>query len=182
LASAESRDETSDFALVARIRSGDAKAMAQLYDRYSGIVYSIAMRVLADAAAAEDVLQEVFLHLWRMPGAFDDTRGSLPAWLVVLARSRAIDAHRKRRPQVDIDDVVVAVDADLADSADREKFAGRIRSVLAQMPETQRRALEMAYFAGMTHSEIALKTGEPLGTIKTRIRSGVLCLREALGA
>ena len=156
--------------------------MAQLYDRYSSIVYSVAMRVLGDAGAAEDVLQEVFLHLWRNPEGFDGSRGAMGAWLAVIARNRAIDSRRRRRPSVDIDDVVVSVQTDFADAAEKERFLVKVRGALANMPAPQRSALEMAFFDGMSHSEIALKTGEPLGTIKTRIRSGVLSLREALGA
>lgn len=155
--------------------------MAQLYDRYSSIVYAVALRVLGDTGAAEDVLQEVFLQLWRNPGAFDSARGSLPAWLAVIARNRAIDALRKRKPETDIEDVILSVAPDLAVDADRTRVAAKIRGVLSSMPSPQRSALEMAYFEGLSHSEIANKTGEPLGTIKTRIRAGLLALRKAFG-
>jgi RNA polymerase sigma-70 factor (ECF subfamily) len=98
---------SSDAVIVSAIRSGDEQAMAQLYERYSFIVYAVALRVLGDTGAAEDVLQEVFLQLWRSPQAYDASRGSLPAWLAVITRNRAIDLLRKRRPDVDIADVVV---------------------------------------------------------------------------
>jgi RNA polymerase sigma-70 factor, ECF subfamily len=161
------------------MQSGNQSALAELYDRYSSVVYAVALRVLGDTGAAEDVLQEIFLQLWRNPGAFDAARGSLGAWLAVIARNRAIDALRRRRPETDIEDVIVSVAPDLAAQADRSRAAEKVRGVLSAMPAPQRTALEMAYFEGMSHSEIASKTGEPLGTIKTRIRSGLLALRKA---
>jgi RNA polymerase sigma-70 factor (ECF subfamily) len=165
--------------MVNGLRSGDQSAMATLYDRYSSVVYAVALRVLGDAGAAEDVLQEVFLQLWRNPGAFDAARGSLGAWLAVITRNRAIDFLRKRRPETDIEDVIVSVAPDLAGEADRHRAAEKVRGVLGTMPTAQRSALEMAYFEGLTHSEIAVRTGEPLGTIKTRIRAGLMALRKA---
>jgi RNA polymerase sigma-70 factor (ECF subfamily) len=153
--------------------------MGRLYDRYSSIVYSIALRVLGDTEAAEDVLQEVFLQLWRNPGVFDSSRGNMAAWLAVIARNRAIDSLRKRRPEADIADVVVSVEPDLAGDTERARAMEKIRSVLGDMPAAQRSALEMAYFEGLTHTEISARTGEPLGTVKTRIRAGLLSLRKA---
>ena len=153
--------------------------MGALYDRYSSIVYSVALRVLGDTGAAEDVLQDVFMQLWRNPGAFDASRGNLGAWLAVITRNRSIDALRKRRPETDFENVVLSVEPDLATDADRSRAAAKVRSALAAMPEGQRTALELAYFQGLTHTEIAAKTGEPLGTIKTRIRAGLLALRKA---
>ena len=172
----------SDLALVTAIRSGDQGAMAALYDRYSSIVYAVALRVLQDTGAAEDVLQDVFMQLWRNPGAFDASRGNMAAWLAVIARHRAIDALRRRRPEDDIENVVVSVDTNFADNADRSRAMDKVRGALQEMPAQQRSALEMAYFEGLTHSEIAEKTGEPLGTIKTRIRTGLLSLRKVLAA
>jgi len=161
------------------MKSGDQSALAELYDRYSSVVYAVALRVLGDTMAAEDVLQEVFLQLWRNPAGFDASRGSLGAWLAVITRNRAIDALRKRKPETDIEDVVVSVVPDLAGDADRSRAATKVRGVLGAMPSAQRNALEMAYFQGLTHSEIASQTGEPLGTIKTRIRAGLTALRKA---
>jgi len=167
-----------DARLVSGIRSGDEQAMAQLYDRYSPIVYSVALRVLGDTAAAEDILQEVFMQLWRSPDGFDASRGSLPGWLAVISRNRAIDSLRRRRPETDITEVVVSITPDFAGSAESSRALEKIRSTLDGMPFAQRSALEMAFFQGLTHSEIAAKTGEPLGTIKTRIRAGLLSLRK----
>jgi RNA polymerase sigma-70 factor, ECF subfamily len=165
--------------LVSAIRSGDEQAMTQLYERYSSIVYSVALRVLGDTGAAEDILQEVFMQLWRSPDAFDATRGSLPGWLAVITRNRAIDSLRKRRPETDITDVIVSIEPDLAGGAEFSRAVEKIRGTMGGMPPTQRSALEMAFFEGLTHTEIADKTGEPLGTIKTRIRAGLLTLRKA---
>ncbi len=176
---AEHKGEATDLELVSAIRSGSEQAMAAVYDKYSGIVYSVALRVLGDTGAAEDVLQEVFMQLWRNPGLFDSSRGNLGPWLAVITRNRSIDALRKRRPETDIEDVVISVQPDLAGDAERSIAMSKVRSVLGGMPVAQRMALEMAYFEGLSHTEISSKTGEPLGTIKTRIRTGLLALRKA---
>lgn len=172
----------SDVSLITAMRSADQSAMAALYDRYSSIVYAVALRVLQDTGAAEDVLQDIFMQLWRNPGLFDASRGNMAAWLAVIARHRAIDALRRRRPENDIADIVVSVETDFAGEADRSRAMDRVRGALQTMPVPQRSALEMAYFEGLTHNEIAEKTGEPLGTIKTRIRTGLLSLRRVLAA
>lgn len=171
---AEAADE---MRLIARIRAGEQQAMSELYDRYSSVVYGIALRVLQDAAAAEDILQDIFLQLWRKPDAFDSSRGSLGAWLAVIARHRAIDRVRQRRPETDIEEVVIAGGTDLRDETERSLVIEKVRAALNEMNPDQRKALELAYFQGLTHTEIAEKTGEPLGTIKTRIRSGLQMLR-----
>jgi RNA polymerase sigma-70 factor (ECF subfamily) len=168
--------------LVERLRASDEGAMAQLYDRYSGIVYSVALRVLNDTGAAEDVLQEVFLQLWRNPGVFDASRGSLGAWLSVIARNRAIDALRKRKPVTDFENVVLSVECNLESEAGRKVSIEKARAALIKVPAEQRKALELAFFQGLTHTEIAEKTGEPLGTIKTRIRAALMALRKAMTA
>jgi RNA polymerase sigma-70 factor (ECF subfamily) len=164
------------------IRSGDESAMAALYDRYSSLVYSVALRVLGDTGVAEDILQEVFMQLWRNPGRFDASRGNLAPWLAVITRNRAIDSLRKLRPETGIEDLVVSVEPDMASDAERGRAMEKVRGALGNMPLPQRSALEMAYFEGLTHTEIAAKTGEPLGTIKTRIRAGLLALRKAVVA
>lgn len=180
--SVEGQGGAADAALVTAIRSGDQRAMATLYERYSSVVYAIALRVLGDTGAAEDVLQDVFMQLWRNPAAFDASRGSLGAWLAVITRNRAIDALRKRRPENDIEDVVISVEPDLAAEAERSRVGEKVRAILGTMPAPQRKALELAYYEGLTHTEIAEKTGEPLGTIKTRIRAGLLSLRKAFAS
>lgn len=155
-------------------------AMTAIYDRYSSVVYSVALRVLGDTGNAEDVAQEVFLQLWRNPAMFDSSRGSLAPWLAVISRHRAIDYLRKRRPETDIDDVVVASDSRLDEEISRNLMLGKIRQVLGGLPHEQKKAMEMAFFEGLTHSEIAERSGEPLGTIKTRIRTALTAVRRSL--
>jgi RNA polymerase sigma-70 factor (ECF subfamily) len=179
VAGTQAPNHKEDAALIARIRGGNENAMADLYDRYSGLVYGVALRVLGDTAAAEDLLQEVFLQLWRNPQAFDADRGRLAPWLAVIARNRAIDVLRKRPLEENIDELPISTGVDLEDDAAQRLAIEKVRSILGQLPQEQRKVLEMAFFAGMTHTEIAGKTGEPLGTIKTRIRSGLLALRKA---
>src|SRR3954453_18931043 len=180
--SAKGQSQVTDSMLISRIRAGDEDALALLHDRYAQVVYSVALRVLAETTQAEDILQELFLQLWRNPQAFDSNRGSLGAWLAVIARHRAIDYLRRRRPETDIEDVVVAVDTRVEQTTDRNMAIAKIRAAVEGLPAEQRKPLEMAFFEGLTHSEISSKTGEPLGTIKTRIRSALLTLRKALAA
>lgn len=168
-----------DVTLIARLRAGDDTAMADLYDRYSGIVYGVALRVLGDTTAAEDVLQDIFLQLWRNPRAFNADRGCLAPWLAVIARNRAIDLLRKRPPADVIEDLPIVTRVDLEEAADQRRAIEKVRTVMAQLPAEQRKALEMAFFAGMTHTEIASQTGEPLGTVKTRIRAALIAVRKA---
>src|SRR5271163_1132492 len=169
-----------DAALLSRIEQGDQDAMASLFDRYSGIVYSVALRVLKDAGQAEDVMQDIFIQIWKKPGAFVSGRGSLGAWLVVVARNRAIDSLRRRRPTDSVEDVVLASSTELAAEAERNTLMEKVRAYLNQLPPEQRKSVEMAYFEGMSHSEIAEKTGDPLGTVKTRIRLALITLRKAM--
>src|SRR5271154_5411254 len=142
--SADTNAITSDLALVTAIRSADQSAMAALYDRYSSIVYAVALRVLQDTGAAEDGLQEIFMQLWRNPGAFDASRGNMAARLAVITRHRSIDALRRRRPENDIEDVVVSIEPDLASDADRARTMDKVRGALKTMPALQQSALEMA--------------------------------------
>ncbi|HWB33136.1 MAG TPA: sigma-70 family RNA polymerase sigma factor [Acidobacteriaceae bacterium] len=168
-----------DVALLARVQAGEEGAMASLYDRYSRLIYSVALRVLRDAASAEDVMQEVLMQVWRSPAGFASARGSLGGWLAVVARNRAIDLLRRRRPTDSVDDVPLASSFNLADEAERSSLMQRARGVILELPRDQRKALEMAFFDGLTHNEIAELTGTPLGTVKTRIRSALLSLRKA---
>jgi RNA polymerase sigma-70 factor (ECF subfamily) len=171
-----------DAATLARIGQYDESAMEEIFRRYSGPVYSVALRVLHDTGQAEDVLQEVFLQLWRNPTAFVQDRGSLGAWLVVVARNRSIDLLRRRKPSDSVEDVILASPVNVADEAERNVMMEKVRRVLAELPPDQRKSLELAYFEGLSHTEIASRTGDPLGTVKTRIRQALITLRKAFPA
>jgi RNA polymerase sigma-70 factor (ECF subfamily) len=179
-ASLQATKATEDAAMLERVEQGDQAAMGLLFDRYSGIVYSVALRVLKDTGQAEDVMQDIFIQIWKKPGAFISGRGSLGAWLVVVARNRAIDSLRRRRPTDSVEDVVLASSTDLAAEAERNTLMEKVRVYIDQLPPEQRKSVEMAYFEGLSHSEIAEKTGDPLGTVKTRIRLALITLRKAM--
>jgi RNA polymerase sigma-70 factor (ECF subfamily) len=171
-----------DAALLSLVQRGDEYAMASLFDRYSKIVYSVALRVLRDPASAEDVLQEIFMQIWRNPEGFVATRGSLGGWLAVVSRNRSIDTLRRKRPMESVDDMVLASNYNLANEAERNSLMEKARGAIHLLPVEQRKTLEMAFFDGLTHSEIAEMTGDPLGTVKTRIRSALGSLRKAFTA
>jgi RNA polymerase sigma-70 factor (ECF subfamily) len=175
--------DQSDWLLLARVVQKDEAALAALYDRYSGLVYSEASRILRDKGAAEEILQDIFYQVWRTAEKFDPQRGSLPGWLVVVARNRAISKLRRRSTNSDdeLKENAVACPFNLESAASQNQMLGRVRGAMANLPEGQREAIELAYFEGMTHSEIASKTGEALGTVKTRIRSALEVLRRAVG-
>ena len=171
-----------DATLLLLVQQGDEQAMASLFDRYSKLVYSVALRVLRDPSSAEDVLQEIFMQIWRNPDGFVPTRGTLGGWLSVVARNRSIDALRRKRPTEQVDEMQLPSACNLAAEAEREGMMEKARSVIQKLPLEQRKTLEMAFFDGLTHSEIAELTGDPLGTVKTRIRSALLTLRKAFKA
>ncbi len=171
-----------DAALLFLVQKGDEQAMASLFDRYSKVVYSVALRVLRDPASAEDVLQEIFMQIWRSPDGFIATRGSLGGWLAVVSRNRSIDALRRKRPTEQVDEMLLPSSYNLADEAERDSMMELARTAIHKLPPEQRKTLEMAFFDGLTHSEIAEMTGDPLGTVKTRIRSALLTLRKAFKA
>jgi RNA polymerase sigma-70 factor (ECF subfamily) len=171
-----------DGLLLRAVQRGEDVAMAKIFDRYSMVVYSVALRVLRDPAAAEDVLQDIFMQIWRKPESFVSTRGSLGGWLAVVARNRSIDALRRRKPSNSVEDIVLASPFNLAEDSERNVMMERARGVITGLPVEQRKAIEMAFFDGLTHSEIAELTGAPLGTVKTRIRTALLILRKAMQA
>lgn len=177
---ADSSRANSDNSLMDRVRLHEPQAMAAVFDRYAGLVYSVALRVLRDAGQAEDVTQEIFFQLWRSPDNFSSGRGSLGAWLLVLARNRAIDLLRQRRPTEPVEEVVLAASTNLQSEAERSILMQRVRGILGDLPREQQDSLQMAFFEGLSHSQIAEKTGQPLGTVKTRIRSALTSLRKRL--
>jgi RNA polymerase sigma-70 factor (ECF subfamily) len=169
-----------DADVVAQLCQGDKGALVRLYDEYSGLIYGVALRVLRNRAAAEDVVQEVFLQMWRTPASFDGQRGRLAPWLAVIARHKAVDALRKGKFEVGSEENVVPqpglnqIPAHFAADADKAK------RLMARLPFEQKQALELAFLDGLTHVEIAARIGEPLGTVKSRIRLGLLFLRKEL--
>ncbi len=181
---ANSPAEAGDVALLRRIANKDEIALATLYNRYSGLVYSVALRILRDASRAEEVLQDIFFQLWGTASAFDPSRGSLAAWLLVCARNRAISRLRGQagEPAEELHEYTATLPADLESELAQKQQISRVRATLESLPPAQREALELAYFEGLTHSEIASRTGEPLGTVKTRLRAAVGYLKRALNA
>jgi len=174
--------EDNDAALMGRVVDGDEAALAILYDRYSVVVYSAVRRILDDAGAAEEILQDIFYQLWRNASSFDFARGSLPGWLLVASRNRAIDRLRRRsRPvTVELGENLVALPSRLESQVSQNEMISKVKTFVVNLPREQREALELAYFQGMTHSEIAEHTGEPLGTIKTRLRTALCALKREL--
>jgi RNA polymerase sigma-70 factor (ECF subfamily) len=172
--------------LVAAMERRDADALGELYDRHAARLLGLAYRILGETGEAEEVVQEVFLHAWRAAGSFDPARGSVLAWLLVATRSRSIDRLRTRRRVAAVDadgrsplDDLPAGDDVEGGSASRE-WEALCRGAVRELPSDQRRVLELAYFDGLTHQEIAERTATPLGTVKTRIRLGLMKLRERM--
>ena len=181
--------EMTDPELVEQVALGKPEALAELYDRYSRVVLSFAFRILGDRPGAEELLQEVFLRTWRQAGSFSQARGTFITWLLSITHNMAIDEIRKRnrRPQrANSDDPVLLLanvrdtDTPVEDRAVGTTLRDEITAALRELPPAQRNVIEMAYFQGLTQREIAETTGEPLGTIKTRIRLGMKKLRELL--
>ncbi|HEU4976459.1 MAG TPA: sigma-70 family RNA polymerase sigma factor [Baekduia sp.] len=176
-----------DEDLMPLIRDGDAAAFRVLYERHSTVAYSLAYRMTGRRAAAEDVVQEAFLSLWRSGGRYDRTRGSVRTWVLSIVRNRGIDAlrrsvvqDRRRASDEGIEERFAAPDRTDAEVARRQE-AGDVRSALADLPAEQGRAIELAYFGGYSHAEIATLLGTPIGTVKGRIRLGLDKLRNQLG-
>jgi len=178
-----------DQEMIARIGRRDQSAFSALYDRLSGPLYSLAMKMLGDPAEAQDALQDVFLQIWSRAGTYDPEQSSVFSWTVLLTRSRVIDRMRARgrRSRVVVastEDASTAADASTvesaADTAEKNDEAVRVRYVLNNLPSEQREAIEMAFFEHLSHHEIAARLGQPLGTVKARIRRGLLKLRQRL--
>ena len=175
----------SDHELIALVVRCDEAALAALYDRFGGLVYSIALRITGDRAVAEEVVQDAFHAVWRTAGGFQPT-GSVTAWMIGIARHRAIDATRGRtfRARVrehNLDNALTTISGEATEEQVEQRLVGeQVRAALGQLHPTQREALELAYYGGLSQSEIAARLGAPLGTIKTRLRLGLLHLRQQL--
>jgi RNA polymerase sigma-70 factor (ECF subfamily) len=171
----------SDWSLLERVARRDEAALSELYDRYSGLVYSEAKRILRDVGAAEEILQDLFYQVWQTASQFQADRGSLAGWLAVAARNRAISKlRRKTGKSEELDANGVDLRVNVETTVAQNLLLEKVRAVMVGLPDGQRMAVECAYFEGMTHSEIAAKTGEPLGTVKTRIRSAMETLKQVL--
>ena len=180
-----SSTDDADRDVLARVSNGELDALQDLYDRYRTMAYSIALRITADASLAEDVVQDAFLGAWRNAARYVEGRGSVKTWLLSIVHHRAIDAVRRRRPTSELPEAEAPpppaltlpdVWKEVAGNLDREAIA----AALATLSDVQREAIELAYFGGLTQVEIADRTGTPLGTVKSRVRLGLLAMRAAL--
>jgi RNA polymerase sigma-70 factor, ECF subfamily len=182
-----------DRELVLAASRGDERAIALLYDRYAGALYAVAYRVTGERADAEEVVLEAFTQAWRVASRFDASRGSVAAWLTMMARSRALDLVRGRSRRGRAEEGARLADPDLAPAmgrwggetdpsggVDLDERGRRVREALAALSEPQREAVELAYYQGLSHTEIAERLNQPLGTVKTRVRSAMQRLRDVL--
>jgi len=177
--------DDADRAALALVSAGELDALQELYDRYRVMAYSIALRITTDAALAEDVVQDAFLGVWRNASRYVEGRGSVKTWLLSIVHHRAVDAVRRRRPTTELPDredvpppalTLPDIWGDVAADLDRSAIA----AALGTLSDVQREAIELAYWGGLTQGEIAERTGTPLGTVKSRVRLGLLALRRAL--
>jgi len=179
--------DAADRAVLVRLADGELDALEELYDRYKTMAYSIAYRITNDSTLAEDVVQDAFLGVWRNAARYVEGRGSVKTWLLAIVHHRAIDAVRRRRPTTELPDVEVPPPAALTEpDVWMEVAAGLdadlVRRALAELSDAQREAIELAYFSGLTQQEIADRTATPLGTVKSRMRLGLLAMRRSLEA
>ena len=177
--------DDADRAVLARVAAGQLDALEELYDRYRTMAYSIALRITSDGAAAEDVVQDAFLGAWRNAARYVEGRGSVKTWLLSIVHHRAVDAVRRRRPTTELPDtegvppqVLTIPDIWPEVSAGLDRAA--VQAALGELSDVQREALELAYFGGLTQQEIAVRTNTPLGTVKSRMRLGLMAMRRVL--
>ena len=177
--------DDADRAVLVLVAAGQLDALQDLYDKYRTMAYSIALRITADASLAEDVVQDAFLGAWRNAARYVEGKGSVKTWLLSIVHHRAVDAVRRRRPTVELPEheavppsamTLPDIWPEVAGNLDREDIA----AALTSLSDVQREALELAYFGGLTQQEIASRTGTPLGTVKSRVRLGLLAMRRAL--
>jgi RNA polymerase sigma-70 factor (ECF subfamily) len=171
---------TLDYAMMCLIELGDERAMAQIYETHSRMVYAIALRILKDPCAAEDVVQDVFLKIWRKPSGFSPTGASLGAWLGKNARNRAIDLLRTRKPGDCCDDVPLRARNDVAKEVEQNLMMDHARRLIDTLPDRQRQAIGLSFMEGLSHAEIAKTLHSPLGSIKTNIRMALQQLSNSM--
>ncbi|MFI5059104.1 MAG: sigma-70 family RNA polymerase sigma factor [Candidatus Acidiferrales bacterium] len=184
----DSGEVSRDAMLVYQLLQRDVDAFEQLYDRHSRIVYTLVLRIVQQASTAEEVVQDVFLQLWRNAGQYDARRGPFAPWLMALARNRALDrlrlkSERQRRREDQSEELppVIAI-PQFEQALDEKRRAEQVRALMGSLNQKQKKAIELAYFEGLSHSEIAEALKEPLGTVKSWIRNGLLRLKEGLQA
>ena len=172
----------SDGALMEQVVARDERALETLYDRYSALLHGMLVRILRDTQVAEEILQDIFYQLWNNAAKFDPARGSLPGWLLVSARNRAISRLRRRTwtEGEALEENKVSLGFNLESAVAQQQLLGKVKGALANLSDGQRQVVELAYFEGLTHSEIAQRTGDPLGTVKTRLRSAIETLKKIL--
>jgi RNA polymerase sigma-70 factor (ECF subfamily) len=181
-------DVSSDAALVQQLLRKDVRAFEQLYDRHSRIVYGLVLRILQQGSTAEEVVQDVFLQLWRNASRYQPSRGPFVPWLLTLARNRALDtlrlkSERQRRREDQTEELPqIAQVPQYEQALDEKRRAEVVRSLMSSLSAPQKKAIELAYFEGLSHSEIAEALHEPLGTVKSWIRNGLIRLKEGLRA
>ena len=180
--SSETELRASDAELMERMVRRDEAALEALYDRYAGLLSSVLNRILRDKQAAEEILQDIFYQLWRTASQFDSSRGSLPGWLMVIARNRAISRLRHHNPAAgeELLENTISVPFNLESAIAQKELLVRVRGAMEALPKEQRATVELAYFEGLTHTEIAERTGDPLGTVKTRLRTALETLKRAM--
>ena len=173
-----------DQEMLRRIAAGESAALGELYDRYGSLSYGLALRIVGNAGDAEEIVQDVFVHVWRQSERYDPARATLAGWILMLTRSRAIDRLRARQARPPL----AAHDLDWSHGASEnqevaaitKEAATRVKAELEALPQAMRQAIELAYYDGLTHSEIADRLQEPLGTVKSRLRAALLRLRDTL--
>ena len=188
----ETSQQLADRAMIARVAEADENAFRTLYDRLVDPLYSLACKMLGDVGEAQEAMQDIFVQIWRRAGTYDSERSSVFTWAVLLARSRIIYRLRARgrrfrvvtgpagEENVSVETADASVAESAADISSRNERAMRVRTILTNLPAEQREAIELAFFSDLTHHEIAERLGEPLGTVKARIRRGLLKLRERM--
>jgi len=176
-------DQERDQRCIERVQAGDSLALAELYDRYTPLLYPVVVRILRSPADAEDVLQEAWVQVWKRSASFDPRRGTVAAWLLTVARTRALDRYRSMASRGRAEsraDREPPAPSEPSASAARGELRGRVQEALAKLQPQQREVLEIAYFQGLSQSEIAVRLNAPLGTVKSWTRQGLLRLRELL--
>jgi RNA polymerase sigma-70 factor (ECF subfamily) len=175
--------DMTDESLLARVASGDDDALGSLYDRFGRVAYGLALRILRDERLAEDAVQEAFLAVWRQAASFRPERANARSWVLTFVHRRAVDLVRReeRRRAEPLEPEAEAATGSTAEAVELRRRREAVQRALAQLPEEQRRPIELAYYGGFSQSELAERLGEPLGTIKSRMFTGLKRLRELLG-